>query len=263
MKLPSLNTRSVDSKDNQGTPVKLISLRSVGVGSLVGFCTFPATLGTLQIVLFSPLRLSCSIPVVSSVSGTLAVATSVTVASIASISASLFYQRLENSLATKKDTRKEISLRYSFSPVDLGFYTVAAGITFKIAGGRFKSVLPSSFFKAGAFAHSCIPAKGQMYATKKEKWLLTSLGRKYGCHTCGSRRSKFYFGDHIPPNTLLRKGEQQVFYPQCNQCSSLQGGLLSGNKSNFKLKTHALSLRLYHLYLPFPFILMAIRQFAI
>lgn len=256
---------STDSKGNQNN-TKFLSLQAIGIGSLVGIVTFPATLGSLQVLLFAPLRLSCSIPVASSVFGSLAVATSATIASITSLSASLFYQRFHPSLVEKKYNKTTFKLRYSFSTTDIGFYVAAAGVTFKLIGGRFKSVLPSSFYKSGAFAHSFIPAKGQQYATTKEKLILNSIGRKHGCHTCGNRRSKFYVGDHIPPNSLRKQGEQQVFYPQCNKCSSSQGGLLGGNSlknSKLKLRTHAFAIRLYHLYLPFPFILMAIRQYIL
>ena len=256
---------SIVSKDDRND-TKFLSLQAVGIGSLAGIVVFPAALGSLQVFLFAPLRLSCSIPIASSVFGSLAVATSATIASITSLSASLIYQRFHSSLVEKKHNRSAIKLRYSFSSNDLGFYVAAAGITFKLIGGRFKSVLPSSFYRQGAFAHSFIPAKGQQYATTKEKLILNSIGRKHGCHTCGNRRSKYYVGDHIPPNSLQKQGEQQVFYPQCNNCSSSQGGLLAVNslkKTKLKLRTHVFAIRLYHMYLPFPFILMAIRQYII
>ena len=49
------------------------------------------------------------------------------------------------------------------------------------------------------------------------------VGKKYGCHSWGKRWSTSFVGDHMPPNKLVRKGQQQRFYPQCTSCSNLQG----------------------------------------
>ncbi len=52
---------------------------------------------------------------------------------------------------------------------------------------------------------------------------LNDFGRKLGCHTCGTRNAEYYVGDHMPPNKFARPGQLQRFYPQCRECSNLQG----------------------------------------
>jgi hypothetical protein len=87
--------------------------------------------------------------------------------------------------------------------------------------------------------------------------MVERMGRKWGCHTCGShmffKSSKSpttnkvfrFVGDHMPPksvakqmnNTWLRRigllpKVKFRFYPQCVTCSSVQGSVLSKAGSN-------------------------------
>ena len=131
---------------------------------------------------------------------------------------------------------------------------------FKLLGGRFWSIAPSSYTSPGSFAHiapgvGCIPARSSSYATAVEKIAMRRMGQKYGCHTCGTRRPFYKLGsvfvaDHIPPNAVVEQWArnqrmvwlrnflqkmklapplkiQQHFFPQCKSCSDFQGGLLS------------------------------------
>ena len=127
-------------------------------------------------------------------------------------------------------------------------------IAFKVLGGRFWSIPPSSYTNLGSFArvsHS-IPAKMD-YATSAQRKVIETVGRRWGCHTCGSRMVfawakpsvngatsmvKFH-ADHMPPRSvadamnsrwwrrLLRIQMKQRFYPQCVSCSNVQGKILS------------------------------------
>lgn len=127
-------------------------------------------------------------------------------------------------------------------------------ITFKVLGGRFWSMPPSSYTNLGSFArvtHS-IPAKMD-YATSAQRKVIESVGRRWGCHTCGSRMIfsrtrpaanggasvvKFH-ADHMPPKSvahamnsrwwrrLLHIQVKQRFYPQCVSCSNVQGSILA------------------------------------
>jgi len=128
-------------------------------------------------------------------------------------------------------------------------------IAFKVLGGRFWSIPPSSYTSLGSFArvsHS-IPAK-MNYATSAQRKVIETVGRRWGCHTCGSRmvfaRTKpslsggatsivKFHADHMPPRSvvnamdsrwwrrLLRIQVKQRFYPQCVSCSNVQGSILS------------------------------------
>lgn len=71
------------------------------------------------------------------------------------------------------------------------------------------------------------------------------LGRIWGCHTCGSHmlfrgdRAFRFVGDHMPPKSVAENMNQRLwrrltgwkvnyrFFPQCRDCSSVQGSILS------------------------------------
>ena len=137
-------------------------------------------------------------------------------------------------------------------------------LLFKGLGGRFWSISPSSFTNLGSFARVSLPAT-DAYATEAQRSMIETLGRRFGCHTCGSHMflSKsspvLFHADHMPPRSvakqinsrwyrkLLRLAPiKQRFYPQCVTCSNKQGKLLGTatnrirdamNKGGIKLKT--------------------------
>ena len=96
-----------------------------------------------------------------------------------------------------------------------------------------------------------------------------------------------FVSDHQPPSHLLRNSKssgasaadatasnlkadmelsndgalvRQFFYPQCYKCSSLQGGSLNNVSKSKAIVTHPLSLRLYHLFLPVPFVVAYLKS---
>jgi hypothetical protein len=127
-------------------------------------------------------------------------------------------------------------------------------ITFKLLGGRFWSIAPSSYTHVGSFARvvgGSIPATSR-YATAAERLRMERLGRFIGCHTCGTHklftREAFRFvGDHQPPKAIAEQLNRRLhrrllgwkvsyrFFPQCRDCSSIQGGILS--KATLDMKT--------------------------
>lgn len=95
-------------------------------------------------------------------------------------------------------------------------------LSYKLLGGRFWSISPSSYTHLGSFAKASIPAPSTGYATNKERQIIESLGRKYGCHTCGTKggiQKKFFFtgqtppvlfhADHMPPNALVKQHQKE------------------------------------------------------
>ena len=129
-------------------------------------------------------------------------------------------------------------------------------LAFKSLGGRFWAIAPSSYTHLGSFARWSIPCTAK-YATPKQRTMIEQMGRKWGCHTCGSRmylksaksattgKSWRFAGDHMPPKSVAKHmNEMWVrkvgllpkvnfrFYPQCVSCSSAQGSLLSKAGSN-------------------------------
>lgn len=80
----------------------------------------------------------------------------------------------------------------------------------------------------GPFAGESIPARGperDFKAEEREK--IDDIGRRTGCHTCGSKLPGTVTGhfvpDHQPPNALNASGGPQRLYPHCLNCSKQQG----------------------------------------
>jgi hypothetical protein len=100
---------------------------------------------------------------------------------------------------------------------------IAGVLAFKRMGGTFRSISPSSYTSPGSFARQCIPAKSTAYATPNERDAIQKIGKKYGCHTCGTRKpfsgtTDGFVADHIPPNAVVEiKPQQQNFYPVSRQ----------------------------------------------
>jgi RHS repeat-associated protein len=67
-------------------------------------------------------------------------------------------------------------------------------------------------------------------ATPKQQRVINRIGRKHGCHRCGTRnpgtKSGNFVLDHQQP-TCLTGGRPQRGYPHCLACAKYQGGRLS------------------------------------
>jgi hypothetical protein len=132
---------------------------------------------------------------------------------------------------------------------------LAGIIVFKLLGGRFWSIAPSSYTHVGSFArpYASIPAS-EKYATLTERTMMEKFGRRYGCHTCGSRMifstagTTKFVGDHMPPKAVAEQINARWyrklfnipvkyrFYPQCIHCSGKQGSILS--RATQELRNH-------------------------
>ena len=108
--------------------------------------------------------------------------------------------------------------------------------TFKLLGGRFWALSPSSFTHLGSFSRWSIPCT-EKYASASQRSMIERMGRRFGCHTCGSRMLGYtagsfkFVGDHMPPKSVaeqmnkswlrrigLLKKVKYRFYPQCVNC---------------------------------------------
>jgi hypothetical protein len=115
---------------------------------------------------------------------------------------------------------------------------VVGMICFKLLGGRFWTVSPSSYTHVGSYARGSIAAT-DLYATPAQRVAVQGLGRLYGCHTCGTKTATSFIGDHQPPKSVAYQLNQQWFrrllgwkvpfrfYPHCSSCSNKQGGILA------------------------------------
>ena len=227
--------------------------------SVTGAVVFPAVLGLGQLAVFKPLRLAHSSPL-ASVCGCVSVLVAGCAASTAAVQA-ISLSRHWQSLTTHRE-RATVSGSVEFGARELLASTLASAVVFRALGGRFSSVLPSHLLHPGAFAREWIPVRATQ-ATERQRQIIRELGRSHGCHSCGTRSVKQFHADHQPP-TKVHNGPgvsdsgtgSQRLYPQCNRCSSLQGSVLAhGGSPTSKwsvIRTHALSLRGYHVFLPIP-----------
>jgi RHS repeat-associated protein len=81
----------------------------------------------------------------------------------------------------------------------------------------------------GIFAGESIPARGAARNfTAAERNAINEIGNNTGCHTCGTTqagtKSGNFVPDHQPPSALAPSTD---LYPQCIDCSRMQGGTVS------------------------------------
>ena len=125
-------------------------------------------------------------------------------------------------------------------------------IVFKLMAGRFWAVAPSSFTSLGSFARASLPASSNSYASSSQRAAIERIGSLSGCHTCGSRmmfsigKKVSFHADHMPPNAVVKQMNEnwfrkktgmfvkQRFYPQCTNCSGIQGGILASASNELK-----------------------------
>ncbi|MXN50408.1 hypothetical protein GR158_04730 [Shinella sp. AETb1-6] len=84
----------------------------------------------------------------------------------------------------------------------------------------------------GPFASEWIVAPStNRRLTRAEQDEINRIGRKFGCHRCGTKipgtKKGGYVGDHQVPTSL---GTPTRIYPHCLFCSNAQGGIVSGGK---------------------------------
>ena len=87
----------------------------------------------------------------------------------------------------------------------------------------------SSTLLPGPFAGESIGARGPgRDFTDEERKKIDEIGRKTGCHTCGTKdpgtSSGHFIPDHQPPSALVVDGQPQRLYPHCLDCMHRQGG---------------------------------------
>lgn len=239
-----------------------VSLEEATISGAVGIFAFPSLLGLAQVAIHRPLRLCNALRFpAASVLGGLTVCAAGALSSLAVARTCSLLQALGiESLGPPH--RNSVT----FTGEDLVLSTAMGCALFRTFGGRFSSVLPSNILKPGAFGYEWIPAKGAQYATTWEKDWIQQLGKRYGCHTCGRRRGVVKFSaDHQPPSKLVSNGDPgvQKFYPQCDSCSGLQGGVISNgawDRSSMAIVAHPYSLRAHHLFLPTPLIILGLKS---
>ena len=249
----------------------LLTSRELLATSLTGAVVFPVALGLGQLAVFKPLRLTHSSPLASvcGCASVLVAGCAASAAAVQVISLTRDWRSISGTVSQTQSTTGRCG-DVEFGSRELLVSTVASAVLFRALGGRFSSVLPSHLLRPGAFAREWIPVRATQ-ATERQRAIIRELGRSHGCHSCGTRSVKQFHADHQPP-TKLHNGQSpgdngtgsQRLYPQCNRCSSLQGGILAhSNSSRSKwsiVRTHPLSLRSYHLFLPIPLAIVYLKK---
>ncbi|OQR96825.1 hypothetical protein THRCLA_21978 [Thraustotheca clavata] len=222
-------------------------LQRTTIDAVGGGVLFFTGISITQVILYG-LRISVAMPVLPTLLGSIGVASS-------SVLVGVFCLRQHP---------------MELEPLQLTAAATSGLLLFRLLGGRFRSLAPSDFRHPGAFAYAkrSLPATIE-YADVNARAVIQSFGRLYGCHTCGTKTSK-YHADHMPPvlvakaeNTRLlakifghltqngRLNLQDFFihvhcryYPQCEACSNTQGALVKKNAKQLKL--HVTQIRSYH-----------------
>ena len=249
-------------------PSSSLSGNELLVSAVSGAVAFPAILGLGQLALFKPLRLTCSSRLASLCGGASVVAAGC-IASLATVkTVSLLHQW------KRVNTTQPQSPTLSFGAQELLVSTVASAFVFRAFGGRFSSVLPSHLLKPGAFAREWIPVKS-IQSTERQRRIIQQLGKTHGCHSCGKKRVRQFIADHQPPTKIYMESSgrangvntsttTQRLYPHCRECSRLQGSLLThsnGSRAGLAaIRSHPFSLRVYHLFLPIPFVIAYLKS---
>lgn len=238
----------------------------LGSSAVVGAVAFPSLLGVFQHAVFKPLKLSSYLKS-SSIFGFVSV-------TLASYGASWAALQVIHTLSEKEPA--PASFGRSLTEPELLLSTVGGVMMFRALGGKFKAVLPSNLMFPGAYCKEWLPCLKESDVTAKERALVRSMGKKYGCHTCGRKRFVEFIADHQPPWKVVGKNKiepelwdpfLQRLYPQCSKCSSLQGGLLGNVKNPSRVRksfvTHAGTLRLHHAFLPIPLLVFCTKKYFV
>lgn len=221
--------------------------------TLTGGGAFVAVLALSQVFQGAVLRVSCSSPMgLPTVFGFVTVAA----ASVASL-------QVADSVARTEDKSRPAPQRRP-SNGEMGDASLGASsfglILYRALGGRFSSVAPSVLHMPGSFSRlsASLPATLE-YASQEKRQALAALGKYFGCHTCGTRAPTTYIADHMPPlktvklanaalwRKVLRQTVSQRFYPQCQDCSTLQSSAVRSGVSTLKYHVSPEALRPHHL----------------
>jgi len=162
------------------------------------------------------------------------------------------FSGISNAMNESSNDRGRYGFKLSMHEVRI---CIIGALAFKCLGGRFWAIAPSSYTHLGSFTRWSIPCS-ENYANASQRTMIEKMGRKWGCHTCGSRmffkssrspitNKKFRFvGDHMPPKSVAKHMNKTWlrrigllpkikfrFYPQCVSCSNMQGSILSKSSS--------------------------------
>ncbi|MEO3389237.1 hypothetical protein [Mesorhizobium sp. CAU 1741] len=87
----------------------------------------------------------------------------------------------------------------------------------------------------GPYAGEWIPAPPTNRSlNRSERQEIDRIGRRWGCHRCGSMnpgtKSGSFIGDHQVPKSM---GRPTRIYPHCAKCSASQGGLIGAYRRRY------------------------------
>lgn len=247
--------------------------------SMAGMITFPAVLGVMQNYVWKTTNVTAN-KRFAAVGGTLSLLTAAACSAVS-------YAFVEQFVCTTPKSHL-IFVNENATVAMITSYGLLCIFTFKLFGGRMKSLCPSHILHPGSYAVKPVPLPTLAApVTKHRLTKVQKIGEIYGCHTCGKRynfgdafityvKRRFfgyanrvhvdYFGDHNPPVSLvgeyLKKNSSTKgqLFPQCKKCSYFQASQvrlhLAGKPlAHQGIVTHATRIKLHKLWIPYPILL--------
>mmetsp|Transcript_1585 Transcript_1585/g.2620 ORF Transcript_1585/g.2620 Transcript_1585/m.2620 type:complete len:283 (+) Transcript_1585:70-918(+) len=137
------------------------------------------------------------------------------------------------------------------------------GLSFFLAleGRLGRTSFPSNSISLGAYAQqfrvlSRSVASNSKAATELQRAKIQLLGKRFGCHQCGTKWSNKFIADHMPPTKFVEQANKRLWrkisgikmtqrlWPQCERCFSVQGSAVSKVR---KVLIYHHQFRVYHL----------------
>lgn len=150
------------------------SFNEILLATTMGVLSFPLSLGSLQKLLFKPLRITSKLPnSFVSICGVV----SVFISGVTASGAFVVTFKASNSYFCRDEmSPQESHFEFNTHQKDIFLWGFSSLAIFKVFGGKGRYVIPSHLFWPGAFAKRSIPAAGRNYARPSVKKKLYLLG---------------------------------------------------------------------------------------
>ena len=108
---------------------------------------------------------------------------------------------------------------YTYKPegtMEVPISRIYAGLAtnFLLEKGNFRTIVPSTIVGLGSYAVgkylNSLPTD-KAAATQNQRIAIQRIGRRCGCHHCGSRLSRTFIADHMPPTKFVEEWKRKWY----------------------------------------------------